>query len=588
MTTLGTPLDKVEAAYQKALGLHPESAEADRALLRMGQVNHRAKFDDKAKGYFNLLLKEHPQSKEAAEAKLELARILLDEGQPQPAVVLLRELTTDKSESPLLRHALWYLGRALLDLGRFIEADQRLSSLIQRWPDYYLEEPALLYYLGETAFRLDKMDEARRYLYWYLNLVPDAPGLDLILTRLGETYRAQKDYKKAAAVYAESVRRFGDSDGGLIARIRLAEIKDLDQGAVVQADKVLGIEATGGAEQTYRSIISSHPDRPVADLARLKLGAVKYYQKSYQEAFDTFRELLRRHPESEFSRDAVFALRQSFDQLMKNLADRKEAARLITLYESFAKELPPDWQRRYFPLLAQAYFDLKLYGKALEYFQEAVKASARDPQMLLGLALSLYNESRFGEAIQAMSRFLGTYPAHRMANHLRLLRGQALLGDNQLQPAAESFQEVLSKAPDAPEYWPAVEFLAQTRIKQGQTKAAVELLTKTLAQAIPDQTRRRRLELTLGEALLDLGDSTRAAEILAKALQDAPLEGELGGLHYRLGQAYLKVGELDKAREVLTKVAKSGDKFWSKLAQDRLVVAELGAKLTNRGEVVSQ
>jgi TolA-binding protein len=584
------PFDQVERAYQKAVGAFPDSADTGRALLRMGIANYEGGNSDKARGYLNLVLNEHPKSQEAVEAKVTLARLFLDENRPKPAIRLLRETISQSPQSPHVKSALWYLGRVLFEIGRYVESDQRLALILKRWPEFIYQEPMILYYLGETSFRLDRLDDARRYLYWLLNISPETANQDLVLTRLGETYRLKGDLKRAAALYTESRRLFPDSDGGLIAQIRLAETRNqkVALGKPAELDKVLGIEVSKDAEKTYRRIIKNHPERSVGQLAMLKLGALQYQRGNFQQSFETLKTLLSTYPGTEFFRDAAFALRQSFDQRMNQLAANKDTFKLIDFYQSFDENLPQELKVRYAPLLGQAYLDLKLYGRAKEFFVEASKKGTKDPKVMLGLALALFHESEYAPAEKAMARFLKSFPAHGLANRIRLDRGLALLALKRPEEALKSFLEVREKGLDGPEYWPAVEQAGRTLLKLGRTQESAELLGGVLAKAPPKFPERFGLELLLGEALLVSGDPRVAAGVLAKALQGRPVTGEFLGAYYLTAQARIKAGMMDQAKETLTQIVQSPDPFWSKLAADRLMVAELKNRMALREAEVSE
>ena len=580
--------ERVEAAYQKAIGAFPDSPEISRALLRMGIVNYDTGNADKAKGYINILLTEHPKAEESVEAKVYLARLYLDDNKPQQAIRLLREVISAHPDSPQVKTALWYLGRVLFEVGRFQESYERLTALNRGWPDFYIEEPMLLYYLGETAFRLDKLEEARDHLFRVTNIAPEISNLDLIFTRLGETYRLRNDYQKAAVLYTETQRRFPDTDGALISRIRLAETKDEEQGKAPKLDMVLGIELSPSAVKTYQSIIDKYPDRPVAQLAMLKLGALHYRDKKYLEAFNILKDLLLKYPDTEFYRDAAFALRQSFDQRMKQLAAKKDTLQLLSFYDSFKDNLPEELKVKYAHLLGDAYFDLKLYDKAKGFYEEALKAGLKDPAVELNLAMALFQMGEEGPAEEAFGTFVQKYPAHGKIGMINLYRGQALLRLNRPKEAIEAFEKVLTKGPESADYLPALGFLAETRIKTGQPELAVEVLAKALPRIPEKNEGKGRLSILLGEALLAAGRAKEAVAVLAKALQDKPLDDQHAGSYYRLGLAYLEAGRMDKAREILNKVAESGGPFWSKLAGNRLAVADLSVRLSARGQEEAQ
>lgn len=573
------PFDEVELAYQKAIGAFPRSQEVVKALLRMGVVNYDTGHGAKARGFFNIVINEHGQTPEAVEAKVYLARLFLDERRPQPAIRLLREVISKHPDSPGVKPALWYLGRVLFEIGRYVEGYQRLTTLLKGWPDFVYAEPMLLYYLGETAFRLDKMEEARGYLYRMINIAPEMGNQDIMLTRIGETFRLEKDYKQAAVLYTQAEKRFPETDGGLIAKIRLAETKGQKQGKAPTMDKVLGIETFVSAEKTYRGIMKKYPERPVAELAMLKLGALQYHQKKYQESFETLKALLLKYPGTDFYQDAVFALRQSFDRRMNQLAFKRDAVKLIEFYESFKDNLPGEIRSRYSLILGEAYFDLKLYAQAEIYFRDAARESPKDPKVMLGRALSEYHEGRYEPAAASMTRFLAAYPAHGRANLVRLLRGQALLFENQFEAAAKAFREAAEKGQDGPEYWPAIGYLAETQMAMGQHNQAIALLRKNLAVAPKKLPERQRLSILLGEALFATAKYQEAVQTLAQALHKSEVKGELLGGWYKLGQAQIAVGNMEEARQIMNNIVNSGDQFWAGLARDRLAVAELSRKM---------
>jgi len=573
--------DEVERAYQKAIGAQPEAAEAARALLRMGIVNYLAGNQDKSSGYFGLVLKEHALSPEAVDARYYLGRVYLDQGKVEPAIRLLRSVAYDHPLHHRVKEASWYLARILFEVGRYLEARELLDQVARRWPDFYLEEPMVLYYQGETEFRLNQPAEARRHLYQVLNIYPQVPNPDLLLARIGDTYKLERQFAKAAAAYAEVAKHYPESEGALIARIRLAEIGDVTSGQQEKLARVLDIEASGQAVETYKEIAKKYPDKAVAQLALLKLGAWYYSQEDYAQALTTLQQLLQRYPETEFLRDATYALRQAFDKQIHLLAAKGKPIECVALYSSFEPDLPRELRERYYKLLGQAYGQLKLYAKAVQYYEKALPHDPNDQQVLLGLAEAYFQEGSFEPAAETINRFLGLYPAHGRANQMRLLLGRSLARLGRYTEAVKALKDAEAKGVDAEAYWSAAIFAAEGLVKDRRFREAADLLSGAPA-ALKGQG---HLSTILGEAYLGLGKFKEAAESLARGLADVPVEGEALGLYYRLGQAYFGAGERRKARQVLGQVAESADPFWKKLAGDRLMVAEVSARLADRQEV---
>ncbi len=585
------PFQDVERAYQKALGAYPRAPQAPRAMLRMGLVNYRHKYLARAKGFFNLLIKEHPDSAEAIEAQIHLAALLIEEGGVRRAVQMLRQVVNEHPDHPKIKAALWQLGRLLFDLGRFIEAYERFAKLMKLDPGFYLKEPLLLYYLGETAFRLEKMPEARRYLFWVLNIYPEVPDQDLIMARIGDTYRGESKYGKALAVYADVERRWPETDGALIARLRMAETSGRavfgKDSPFSRLEKVFGIETTGDALTTYRQIAKEYPDRAVAQLARLKMGAWFYSRKEYLKAFETLKKLLADHPKTEFYRDAVYALRQSFARRMEQLDAERKPLKLIEFYEANKSLLPRQLQESYGRLLGHAYFELKLYGQAIEHYEAVLRRGKADAMVLAGLGEAYFKERRYDEAADVLSRFLAQYPAHGQSNRLRILLAKSLYKVKKYDRAAEAFRQAAMADPGGPDYWDLTASWADSLIQTKRYEAALELMARVLARAPKKADLRRRYLKLMGDAAMGLKRYDKAAEAYAAAVEGVKPQGENLAGFYRLGMAYLAAGKRPEAEKVFDRIIAAADPFWTKLAKDRLVVADVSAKLKARQEVAN-
>ena len=240
---------------------------------------------------------------------------------------------------------------------------------------------------------------------------------------------------------------------------------------------------------------------------------------------------------------------------------------------------------KYAPLLGDAYFDLKLYDKSRELYQEAVKAGRKDPRVDLNLALSYFHLGQNDLAEKAFATFAKAYPAHGKVNMINLYRGQALARLDRPEEAVAVLEKVLTRGRESRYYLPAVTLMAETRLKLNKPELAVELLQSVLPRLRDELKEKKDLYILLGESLLAGGRSKEAADVLAKALQDVPLDAEHAGAYYRLGLAYLEAGKMKEAREALNKVVGSGEPFWAKMATNRLSVADLSVQLSAREKV---
>ena len=575
----------VENAYQKALGADPANPEAAAALFRMGLVNFQSSNLDKAKGYFGLVIKDHADSQVVDGAKFFLARAMILETRVQPAVRLLREVIEKGGKNDIVRDALWYLGRALYEVGRYAEAYQRLTALRDGWPDFKFRSPVLYYYIGETAFRLDKLQEAKDHLFWLINVDPMVEARDLTLARLGDIFIQQKQAHKAVALYTEAERLFPNSDGALIAKLRLAEIEGEADETAKKLARVFNIETYGSAVKTYKKIMDDYADRPVAQLAMLKLGAWHYSQSDYLKAYEILQEMLDKYPQSEFYKDAVFALRQSFGKQIHKLHDEKKAAGLLEFWEAHKNRVPNELRSPLLSLVGDAYLRLGIYSEAAVYLEDAINRGEGKADTFASLGDCYYQMRNWEKAAEIMARFFNDYPQSPKIPDVAYQRGVSLIHLGRYGEAIGDLKRAMRR--EGEKRTQAATMLAEAMIKADRPAEAVPVLLNILSKT-KDLEAKRPILAKLGTVYQAMDKYDQAAGALAQATAGLEPKGPALGLFYQLGEVYLGAGREKDGRVALNQVAQSSDSFWRKMALDRLAVADAGSRPAKQLEAAKQ
>ena len=98
-----------------------------------------------------------------------------------------------------------------------------MDYIDKRWPRFYAEYPPILRLMGDVTFKTGDYEKAKGYYWTYYNLDPEEEDIDMVLARLGDIYLQDGHKNAAREVYQEAAARFPDKDGGLVARMRLAE-----------------------------------------------------------------------------------------------------------------------------------------------------------------------------------------------------------------------------------------------------------------------------------------------------------------------------------------------------------------------------
>lgn len=60
------------------------------------------------------------------------------------------------------------------------------------------------------------------------------------------------------------------------------------------------MQATNDAKETYEEIAEAHPDCPVGELVRLKLGVYYYKTGDFTKSLEVLGKLMQDHPKSSF------------------------------------------------------------------------------------------------------------------------------------------------------------------------------------------------------------------------------------------------------------------------------------------------
>ncbi len=100
---------------------------------------------------------------------------------------------------------------ALLEAGRFAQAEEALARLLSDFPDHELA-PRAAYWLGETYFfRQDYQAAAQTFARNYRRYGPQAPRAPDTLLKLGMAFAAMGDRERACRTFEELARRHPDA-----------------------------------------------------------------------------------------------------------------------------------------------------------------------------------------------------------------------------------------------------------------------------------------------------------------------------------------------------------------------------------------
>jgi len=383
----------VMEAYEAAKNSNLESRNLPEALSRMGYVHLFVGNVPEAKGYFDLLRRKFPDDPRVAMIDYYWGEHYLRRKNYARAAEHFQYAIQNFPMSLAVQPSTVGLLKAFTELGYFEKAMEIVASIEKRWPRYYLSDPSFLMAAGYAAMLSAKPDQAKNYFWAYANIVPEASDADVAMARIGDILLKQGALDAAREIYHRTSQTYPDREGGLIAKMRLAEEGVLDQPTITDMDLVFS-RPESNPEQIYKDILE-HSDSPLAPVARLKLAMWNLWNKKFAASLDDVRRFQDDYPDHELlpkAREvADAALRDWITKDLEN-EDFAAATQHWTEHQSLFQDRELDPRLRL--MVATAFMRAGQPEQALEMarpfvFGPGPKGEYSEPGMELTLAMQV-------------------------------------------------------------------------------------------------------------------------------------------------------------------------------------------------------
>jgi tetratricopeptide (TPR) repeat protein len=547
----------------------------------MGRVAMLAGEPFKAKGYFQIVQEDYPDSEYAPLAMVNIGRAHLADQDYGLALDTFRDVAEKYPESRFRKEADWGQAQALFGMARYERASLLLQDMDRRFPRLRLEDPELLYYIGEAEFQLKRHQKARRYFLWALNVMPEIRDADIILTRVGDTYQFEKAYDAAKDIYRRVVKDFPGSDGALVARIRLAESPAKD---AEHPWDIFQVRATTDALKTYQEILDNYPDRPVAELAQLKLGVYWYKKKKYAKALAILEQILQKNPRTPFKPEVSYTLDLTTVAYLRELKEQDKPLALMDAYLRNRASLRRPNSNQMLEVLAWAYQRTGLNQRAAKLYRVLISRGLGRPDYHVGLAENLMAEGDYQGVLEALPPEVMERLADQAAVKGRSLRGRALARLGRCDQAEPLLAYVLEQRFDYP--WQAQDYFALGRCLVGMDR--VEEGLAALEQAAERFGEDHRLErylvaMTAGSAARGAGRAEQALELYRRAEDLALSDRDRAQAVYEQGQTLRRLDRRAEVAKTFRRLAELKVSPWSDMAARHLADMELAPRLAEVG-----
>jgi TolA-binding protein len=559
---------KTASLFQEAVSYYPKSRYVPYGIMGLGKINRRLKNYGEAKGYFKLITDSHKKFPGLPEVLLELARLYIDKDKSGSAIATLEGLISRYPDTPFISEARLELGKALFEANRFQEALTHFSGLIKSSPRIVYESPDLMVYLGKTYYQMGDLPRARNILLRAVNYFPDIPAANIILTRVGDIFRDEKQPEKAQKIYEHVVKNFPGTDGYIVSSVRMAEY----------------LKRRVEKENLYQMIISDFPDHPLTHLAYVKLANLLSREGEYEKSISIIHTFLIKYPGT-LKKEAVQVMKDAYGPLFQKLMKADDPAAVLTWYEKDKSIINRINSPEIFDIVGTAYLSGHLFEEATRLLQKSYQLYGKDkcpPGLAFNLGVSAMEAGHPNRALKVLKAYTRNHPKLDHTADALCRIGRILMEKKQYKKAQNRFRAAYRHTKNNIDK-------AEIRIQEaeadkalGDYKAAARSLVQAidLVSGIPEKSNSdiSKLYRNLGDMYLQTKTYPKAADAFAMAIKFSDRK-ETPDLRFLLGETYEKGKNIEMAGKVYREILEMGDPFWARLAQEKLRGIQIDIKL---------
>ncbi len=572
---------------QQAIAFNQQSRRNAVGLLRMGYVNLKVNNTPEAEAWFNRLRALYPDDENVPVTYYYWGDYYYSRNELQKASDQFQYILQKYPDSRYAREAALGLARTHYRLGYYEQSFNVVDYIEKRWPRFYLDYPPFLNMMGDTAFRLNKLDTALKEYRLYVNLEPDGPEADVIYTRIGDIYSLSKEKGAAKEMYMLAARRFPDKDGGLVAKMRLAEEGINDDPSISGMFSVFDQGFSLAPQDVYQEIITKYPNSALVPLALLKLAMWDLWNKRYMETLQACNDFMQKYPKHELAPKVQETALKTFAALAAQGREQGTYSQMHEAWERFPivrnKEemLSPESRLA----LAVSYWNNHQPQEALsvvEPFFLGSKVSGVS-ESALQLVLSIYLEYEQWAAVREVGRRVELWElspeVKQQLDYALALASENLGEPDAAAPVWRRLYESGTLSPTQMSY--AAFFLARDAERKRNLEDAYILGNEALNRLL-EEARRTPARADLGKLKSQLGslmDISEAAGRLREAQEYAQNylgylpenDPERVGVLYRVARIYRKQGNIESWKKGLSDLAaKYPDTVYGRTAASEL------------------
>jgi TolA-binding protein len=570
-------------AYLEAVSKSPLRDEVGRAYLQIGRLYQLGGYDYEAVSYLGLVIKQQPDSPYALRAYLLRGDLYFKAGKYKEAVNEYAQVGRLFPNSLRVREANFKLVRCLFARKDFEGVERAYREMRQRWPETFAADPGLLRYIGETYFQQGDYARCREFLFYVLNIYPEATANHLIMGRIADAYLAEGNHREAAKLYRLLMTTFPGSEGAQMARMRLAE-DDLAEGKAL-VDGLASGEKKLGELALYQEITAG--EGRAAQRAKVRIGLWYYWRRDYLKAAEVLRGRLREDKglEGELARDCRYALSEALYRQLRVYFDQGRFAEMVKLQLGWGEFVEGERAETFY-YLGEGFRRAHLAADAARCFLKAQSLPWREDkrqETLFGLGLARLETGEYGQAAQSLRQLVEAYPDYPGRFEALRALGKASYLSGSYKAAVSALEEALQLRREPETRAGDFYLLGLVLLGLKDAERAAAAFEESLAACASygcDKLLEAEASLELGNALYALERWEEAGRAYGRVATLAPGGPEAQQALYKAGKCYVALGRREEAVSAFGQGAAAGqDGIWKKASAQMLEGLEMGTNV---------
>ncbi|MFP5212517.1 MAG: tetratricopeptide repeat protein [Acidobacteriota bacterium] len=548
--------------YTEALKAEPKARHAAVALYRCGLALCAVNDYNKAEKYFKEVVESFPDHPVSPQGWAGLGLIYHKKQAYLESIEAFRSALRFPMEKDVRTGIYYGLGKDLSLAGAHKEAVETLNACLTEDPRYYVKNPDIFRYLGESLFILQQYRQSREALLHYLNLQKEVEKRDVLLAKLAEILMTEGDQPLATKLYGYVKNTYPDSEGEYISMIRKAELMEKRE------------RGQGAALTVYEELSEKPLPGPLRTLVNYKLASWNLRNGNHEQSLELVEQSLRGKLDPSKRKEFESLRDKAIVEWTKKAYSDKNYPLVIQIFDKYGPILQAQQSQEIDCAIAESYGELKLYPNAIEQYDKLLSGKKKNEDWLLKNARYTFLVGDLEKAA-TYSRQLQSDPYDAQKSELlgRISHQQGRYGE-----AVKYLTKLFPRDKEvAPADFDTFFAYVQSLVESKKYDEAVPILQKNIERLGQEESEKRmRLYLLLTKCYQESKQTPKAIEIMETLVAMNIPDEDKDGLLYELSRLYLGSGQLEKATEKLKRLLASKQPFWQLAAQQQLDGLKLG------------